>query len=146
MPSIDQLVNAASSFQFLSFLNTYSGYNQFPIHPLDEEKMAFITPMANYCYKVMPFGLKNAGTTYQRLMKKVFIDYIRTLIEVYIDNMPVKTSEHGWLIFDLVTIFGCLCIHKMRLNPHKWAFTNDASKFLGFILTHREIKANLDKC
>ena len=114
LQSIDGLIDATSNFQFLSFMDAYSGYNQISMHPLNEEKMAFITPMANYCYKVMPFGLKNAGATYQRLMNKVFADYIETLMEVYIYNMLVKTSEDGRLIADLETVFGCLCKHKMR--------------------------------
>ena len=61
LPGIDNLVDAASSLWFLSFMDAYLGYNQILMHPYDEEKIAFITPMANYCYKVMPFGLKNAG-------------------------------------------------------------------------------------
>ena len=63
MPSIDGLVDVASGFHFLTFMDTYLGYNQIPMHPLDEEKTTFITPMANYCYKVMPFGLKNVGAS-----------------------------------------------------------------------------------
>ena len=63
------------------------------MYPLDEEKMAFITPVANYCYKVMPFRLKNGGATYQRLMNKVFSEHIGTLMEVYIDDMLFKTKE-----------------------------------------------------
>ena len=74
LPSIDGLVDAASGFRFLSFLDAYSGYNQIPMHPLDEEKTTFITPMGNYCYRVMPFGLKNVGATYQRLMNKIFTE------------------------------------------------------------------------
>ena len=72
LSSIDGLVNATSGFRFLSFMDAYSGYNQILMHPLDEEKTVFITPMANYCYKVMPFGLKNVGATYETLMNKVF--------------------------------------------------------------------------
>ena len=71
------------------------------MHPLNKEKMAFITPMANYCYKVMPFGLKNVGATYQRLMNKVFSEHIRSLMEVYIDDMLVKTKEKDILLSDL---------------------------------------------
>ena len=64
LPSINSLVDLASRFRLLSFMDAYSGYNQIPIHPCDEEKSTFITPMANYCYKVMPFELKNVGSTY----------------------------------------------------------------------------------
>ena len=65
LPSIDKLVDGASGFQMLSFLDAYSGYNQIRMHPLDEEKTTFITEDANFYYKVMPFGLKNTSVTYQ---------------------------------------------------------------------------------
>ena len=64
LPSIDRLVDGASGFQVLSFMDAYSGYNQIRMHPLDEEKMTFITKDGNICYRVMPFSLKNAGITY----------------------------------------------------------------------------------
>ena len=145
LASIDRLVDAASGFRFLSFMDPYSRYNQIPMNRLDEEKTAFVTPMANYCYKVMPFGLKNAGTTYKRLMNKVFVELIGSLMEVYIDDMLIKTNEEGSLLSDLKVVFGRFQQHNMRLNPHKCAFVVAARKFLGFMLTHRGIEANLDK-
>nr|KYP57253.1 Transposon Ty3-I Gag-Pol polyprotein [Cajanus cajan] len=72
LPCIDRLVNGASEHSIFSFLDAYFGYNQIKMHSSDEEKMAFITETANFCYKVMPFGQKNVGATYQRLMNKVF--------------------------------------------------------------------------
>ncbi|XP_057725405.1 uncharacterized protein LOC130941056 [Arachis stenosperma] len=72
LPSIDTLVDSSSGYQYLSFMDAYSGYNQIPMYEPDQEKTSFITPRANYCYVVMPFGLNNAGATYQRLMNKVF--------------------------------------------------------------------------
>lgn len=67
LPSIDRLVDGASGHVILSFLDAYSGYNQIPMHAPDQEKTAFITERANFCYEVMSFGLKNAGATYQRV-------------------------------------------------------------------------------
>nr|KYP35810.1 Transposon Ty3-I Gag-Pol polyprotein [Cajanus cajan] len=72
LPSIDRLVDGASRHALLSFLDAYSGYNQIMMYPPDEVHTSFITDHANFCYRVMPFGLKNAGATYQRLMDKVF--------------------------------------------------------------------------
>ena len=72
LPNIDKLVDNASGFQFLSFLNTYSWYNQIKMHLPNKEKIAFITKDTNFYYRVMPFGLKNTGATYQRLMDRVF--------------------------------------------------------------------------
>ncbi|RVW56789.1 Transposon Ty3-I Gag-Pol polyprotein [Vitis vinifera] len=72
LPRIDQIVDSIAGQGMLSFLDAFSGYHQIPMSPIDEEKTAFITPYGLYCYKVMPFGLKNAGATYQRLMTKIF--------------------------------------------------------------------------
>ena len=146
LPSIDGLVDAASGFRFLSFMDAYSGYNQIPMHRFNEEKPAFITPMANYCYKVLPFGLKNVGATYQRLMNKVFAGLIENLMEVYIDDMLIKMEEEGSLLSDLDVVFDRLRQHNMRLNPHKCSFAVASGKFLGFMLTHRGIEVNPDKC
>ena len=72
LSNIDWLVDGASGFQVLSFSDAYFEYNQIKMHPLDEEKMTFITKDANFCYKAIPFGLKNAGAIYQWLMDRVF--------------------------------------------------------------------------
>ncbi|XP_020207400.1 uncharacterized protein LOC109792401 [Cajanus cajan] len=76
LPNIDCLIDGALGYELLSFMDAYSGYNQIRVHPADEDKTAFIADQANYCYKVMPFGLKNAGATYQRLMDKVLVDQL----------------------------------------------------------------------
>ena len=72
LPNTDKLVEAASGYQYLSFTDAYSGYNQVRMHPKNEEKMAFMIDGPNYCYQVMPFGLKNVGAMYQRLIDKIF--------------------------------------------------------------------------
>ena len=71
LPCINSLVESASGCRLLSFLDAFSGYNQIRMHPRDKNKTAFMVEFASYCYNVMPFGLKNAGTTYQRLMDKI---------------------------------------------------------------------------
>ncbi|RVX04914.1 Transposon Ty3-I Gag-Pol polyprotein [Vitis vinifera] len=81
LPRIDQIVDSTSGQGMLSFLDAFSGYHQIPMSPDDEEKTAFITPHGLYCYKVMPFGLKNAGATYQRLMTKIFKPLIGRSVE-----------------------------------------------------------------
>ncbi|XP_072087011.1 uncharacterized protein [Arachis hypogaea] len=124
---------------------TYVGYNQILMHPSDQDKTAFITDFGNYCYKVMPFGLKNAGATYQRLMDKVFAKQIGRNIEVYVDDMVAKTKTGDNHITDLAEIFGQIRKYNMRLNPEKCAFAVQGGKFLGFMLTCRGIEANPDK-
>jgi len=71
LSSIDSLVDNASGCRLLSFLDAFSGYNQIRMHSRDKNKTAFMVEFASYCYKVMPFGLKNVGATYQRLMDKI---------------------------------------------------------------------------
>nr|KYP67232.1 Transposon Ty3-I Gag-Pol polyprotein [Cajanus cajan] len=146
LPCIDRLVDGASRHSIFSFLDAYSGYNQIRMHPADEDKTAFITESANFCYKVMPFGLKNAGATYQRLMDKVFQGQIDRNIEIYVDDMVVKSNSLAEHLTDLAEIFDELRKHNMRLNPEKCTFGVKGGKFLGFMLSARGIEANRDKC
>ena len=95
---------------------------------------------------MLQFGLKNARATYQRLMNKVFPEHIESLMEVYIDDMLVKMKEVNNLLSDIEVIFNYLRRHNMRLNPQKCTFAVQAKIFLGFMLTHRGIEANPDKC
>ena len=106
---------------------------------MEEEKMAFITKNANYYYKVMPVGLKNAGATYQRLMNKAFVNQIGRIIEVYVDDMVAKIMEDGDHCKDLWEIFAQLGKFNMRLNLEKCAFEARGGKFLGFLLISRGI-------
>nr|KYP33127.1 Retrovirus-related Pol polyprotein from transposon 297 family [Cajanus cajan] len=146
LPHIDALVDGAAGHHRLSFLDAYSGYNQIPMYSPDEEKTAFITDSANFCYKVMPFGLRNAGATYQRLMDKIFCHQIGTCMEVYVDDMVIKSTSVGDHLKDLSTIFEEVRRHRMRLNPAKCTFGVAGGKFLGFMLSKRGIEANPDKC
>ena len=111
----------------------------------DQEKTAFITPIGNYHYKVMPFGLKNAGSTYQRMMIKMFEPQLGKNVEVYIDDMVVKSklvSEH---VGDLTSIFEILREHKLHLNASKCSFGVGLGKFLGYMVTHKGIEINPDQ-
>ena len=106
--------------------------------------MAFISPNANYHYTVMPFGLKNAGATYQRMMTRMFRDKIGQAVEVYIDDMLVKSKQEARHIKDLREVFEILRQHKLRLNADKCAFGIRADKFLGYLITNRGIEVNPD--
>jgi len=103
--SIDWLVDNTSGYEFLSFLDAYSGYNQIRMYPPDKDKTAFITDRSNYCYRVMPFGLKNAGATYQRLMDKIFQGLLGKTMEVYVDDMVVKSAKVEGHVVDLEVDF-----------------------------------------
>jgi len=134
LPNIDRLVDDATGNKVLSFLDTYSGYNQIPMATSDMNKTAFITDDANYFYKVMPFGLKNTEATYQRLMDKVFSHLMGKCVEVYVDDMVVKSPSHHQHAQDLSTVFSALRQYNLRLNLDKCVFGVDRSKFLGFML------------
>ncbi|XP_072083529.1 uncharacterized protein [Arachis hypogaea] len=146
LPCIDKLVDNASGYNILSFLCAYFGYNHILMHPKDKDKTTFITELGNYYYKVMPFGLKNAGATYQRLMDKVFSKQIGRNLEVYVDDMVVKSQQDHIHDTDLEEVFKQVRKHNMRLNPKKCAFGVKGGKFLSFMLTARGIEANPEKC
>jgi ribonuclease HI len=146
LPNIDRLIDGASGYKMLSFMDAYSGYNQIKMNPSDAPHTAFMTNTCNYFYNVMPFGLKNAGATYQRLMDRVFSEQIGKNLEVYIDDMVVKTAEEGEHDQDLGDILASVRKYNMRLNPAKCSFGVQSGKFLGFMLTNRGIEANPDKC
>ena len=101
-------------------------------------------PTGNYHYKVMPFRLKNAGSTYQRMMNRMFEPQLGNSIEVYIDDMVVQIKVEPEHINDLRNIFGILRRHKLRLNAAKCSFGMDFGKFLGYMVTHHRIEVDLD--
>ena len=93
----------------------------------------------------MPFGLKNAGATYQRLVNKIFTDYLGDTMEVYIDNMLVKSLLVEQHLDHLRQAFEVLQKNNMKLNPTKCSFSIASVKFLGFMVTQRGNEANLDR-
>ena len=126
-------------------MDAFSGYNQISMDPSDQEKTSFVTGQGTYCYRVMPFGLKNAGATYQRPVNRMFQKQIGTFMEVYIDDMLVKSIKAELHITHLAEVFPILKSYNMKLNPVKCAFGVSARKFLGFIVNNRGIEANPNK-
>uniref|UniRef100_A0A2N9EQY5 Uncharacterized protein n=1 Tax=Fagus sylvatica TaxID=28930 RepID=A0A2N9EQY5_FAGSY len=145
LPRIDQLVDSTAGHKLLTFMDAFSGYNQIVMDEGDQEKTSFITSRGLFCYKVMPFGLKNAGATYQRLMNRMFHDQIGRNVEVYVDDMLVKSKEEDGHLDDLRETFQTLRKYQMKLNPSKCAFGVYSGKFLGFMVSQRGIEANPDK-
>ena len=119
IPRIDQLVDATVGHPRMSFLDACQGYHQIPVALDDQEKTAFITPIRNYHYKVMPFGFKNTGSTYQRMVTKMFEPQLGKNIEVYIDDMVVKSKVVSEHVGDLENIFKIMRKHKLHLNASK---------------------------
>jgi hypothetical protein len=91
LPRIDQIVDSTAGCELLCFLDAYSGYHQIKMKESDQLAASFITPFGMYCYVTMPFGLRNAGATYQRCMQHVFGDHIWRTVEAYVDDIVVKT-------------------------------------------------------
>ena len=142
MPRIDQLVNATVGHPWMSFLDAFLGYHQIPLALGDQEKTAFVTSTGNYHYKVMPFGFKNTGSTYQRMMTRIFKPQLSKSIEIYIDDMVVKSKVASEYVGDLENIFEILRKHKLRLNNSKYSFGVGSSKFLDYMVSHRGIEVN----
>ena len=145
MPWIDQLVDATAGHPRMSFLDAFQGYHQILLALEDQEKTTFVTPTRNYHYKVMPFGLKNAGSTYQRMMTRMFKPQLGKNIEIYVDDMVVKSKVVSGCLGDLGGIFDILRRHKLRLNASKCSFSVGSGKFLGYMVTHRGIEVNPDQ-
>ena len=112
------------------------------MYPTIAAKTAIITPHGLYCYNVMPFGLKNARATYKRLEIKIFRPLMGKTMEVYIDDMLIKSKECPDHTKHLQEIFELLCTYGMKPNPLKCAFRVSSGKFLGFMVTQRGIEAN----
>ena len=108
MLRIDQLVDSTTRHKLLTFMNTFLGYNQIKMAKEDQKKTAFITSQGLYCYKVIPFELKNAGATYQRLVNKMFSKQIGRNMEVYMDDMLIKSKEESAHLDNLQEAFTTL--------------------------------------
>ncbi|KAL0416736.1 UNVERIFIED_CONTAM: hypothetical protein Slati_3505500 [Sesamum latifolium] len=99
--------------------------------PEDWKNVSFITSEGTFCYVAMPFGLKNAGATYQRLVDKIFHPQIGRNVEVYVDDMLVKSKKAEEHVKDLEETFSVLRKYKLKLNPAKCAFGVQGGRFLG---------------
>ena len=122
LPKIDQLVDSTTGHKLLSLMDTFSRYNQILMDEEDQEKTSFVTSQGLYCYKVMPFGLKNIGATYQRLVNHMFSHQIGRNVEVYVDDMLVKSKDKANHLDDLKETFNTLRKYNMKLNHAKCVF------------------------
>lgn len=145
LPRIDQIVDATSDCEALCFLDAYSGYHQIKMNEFDQLATSFITPFGSYCYVTMPFGLKNAGTTFQRTMIKCFDKLVGETIEVYVDDIVVKTRHADQLVCDLRVTFAKLKANNIKLNPEKCVFGVPKGMLLGFIVSSAASKPTLKK-
>src|SRR5206468_507721 len=145
LPRIDQVIDSTARSELLCFLDAYSGYHQVSLAESDCMKTSFITSFGSYCYITMPFGLKNAGVTYQRAMQRCLHDQLGRNVEAYIDDVVIKSRVKEDLLSDLSEMFENLRRFRWKLNPEKCVFGVPSGKLLSFIVSYRGIKANLKK-
>jgi hypothetical protein len=145
LPRIDQIVDSTSGCDLLSFIDAYSGFHQIKMASDDRKHTAFVTVDGLYCYIVMPYGLLNALPTFARAMNITLGDLVRDIVELYVDDIVVKTRESNSLLGNLAQVFDKLRAIFTKLNPEKCVFCVSAGKLLGFLVSHRGIEANPDK-
>ncbi|KAI5343238.1 hypothetical protein L3X38_011114 [Prunus dulcis] len=144
MPMTDMLVDGAAHNQMLSFMDGNAGYNQIMVAEEDIHKTAFMCPgnIGTFEYVVMPFGLRNAGATYQRAMNSIFHDMIGHSLEVYIDDIVIKSPKKGNHVSNMKKAFLRIRQHKLKMNPKKCIFGVQVGNFLGFLVHQRDGKNN----
>ncbi|CAN6580572.1 unnamed protein product [Malus baccata var. baccata] len=142
-----EMPDAVAKHKVLSFMDGNAGYNQIKMASEDIHKTAFRCPghVGAYEYLVMPFGLKNAGATYQRAMNAIFHDLIGHNMEVYIDDIVVKSKTKEQHLIDLKLALTRMRIHKLKMNPKKCAFGVRAGNFLGFLVHQRDVEVDKNK-
>lgn len=145
MPSLDTNIVEHHFCLVFSFMDYFSGYNQIKMVPDNMEKTTFITSQGTYSYKVMSFGLKNAGATYQCAMMSLFHDMPHKEIKVYADDMISKSKTEDDHLDHMRKLFSRLLKFKLRLNPAKCVFGVHFGKLLGFIVSQKGIEVNPDK-
>ena len=145
LPHIDMLVDSTARHPMLSFMDGFSGYNQILMAPEDMEKTSFITEWGTYYYRVMPFGLKNAGATYQRAATTLFHDMMHRDVEVYVDDIIVKSRYRADHLAALQRFFERIRQFRLRLNPKKCTFGVTYGKLLGHIVSELGIEVDPKK-
>jgi len=135
LPITDFMIDNTCRFERMSFMDDFSGYNQIKMYLGDEKHTSFRTPLEVYSHIVMPFGLKNAGATYQRAMSTIFRDHLRRTVECYVDDITVKSCDKNDHLRDLRMMFDIMRAHRLKMNPTKSFLGVSSGKFLGFIVT-----------
>ena len=134
-PFINQIIDDCARCEVFSFMDGFFGYNQIEILPQDQHKMTFICPWGTFAYKKLPFGLKNAGATFQQATSYAFHD-IKTIVQPYLDDIPAKSRRHQDHLDHLRQIFVRCRHYNIRLNPHKCIFGVESGQLLGFIVAN----------
>ncbi|GFV29192.1 retrovirus-related Pol polyprotein from transposon 297 [Trichonephila clavipes] len=145
LPLLDVLLHDAKSTAFMSTLDLKSGYHQVEVNPADQDKTAFVCPFGTFRYKIMPFGLRNAPETFQRLMDQFRNGVPNVDILVYLDDIVVLYETFEQHIEDLRVVFGRLKKFKLCANREKCKFVCSRVKYLGLWITPKGIEVDQDK-
>ena len=147
MPMADMLVDSTTNNKLLSFMDGFSWYNQILIAIDDISKTTFrcLGSLGMFEWLVMPFGLKNAGATYQRAMNVIFHDMLGQHMEIYIDDIVVKSKKVTEHVNHLRKSFERMRLHQLKLNPLKCAFGVQVENFLGFLVHQRGVEVDQNK-
>ncbi|GKC92361.1 reverse transcriptase domain-containing protein [Tanacetum coccineum] len=145
LSKIDWKVESLCGFPFKCFLDAYNGYHQIQMAKEDEEKTAFITSQGIFCYTKMPFGLRNAGATYPRLVDKAFHKQIGRNLEVYVDDLVIRSRMEDEIVRDIEETFKTLREINMKLNPKKCTFGVEEGMFLGYKVNTKGLKVCPDR-
>jgi len=132
LPITDVMIDNTCDFEKMSFIDGFLGYNQIKMYPEDKKHTSFKTPLGVFCYTVMPFGLKNAGVTYQRVMNTIFHEHIRRTVECYVDDIAVKSHDKGDHLANLKRVFDIMRAYRLNMNPAK-SFLGVASDKISWI-------------
>jgi hypothetical protein len=143
-PYIDQIIDDCAGSEMFSFMDGFSGYNQINILPADQPKTAFICPWGTFAYCKLPFGLKNAGATFQRAMSYAFHD-IKHIVQPYLDDLPAHSLHRADHLVHLRAIFMRCRHYRIRLNPHKCVFCIETGRLLGFVVSKAGIRVDPSK-
>nr|CAB3453764.1 unnamed protein product [Digitaria exilis] len=142
---IREVIDSTVGCEALCFLDVYSGYHQIALKESNQLATSFVTPYGVFCYTMMAFGLKNAGATFQRCMNQCLGDLVRRTVEVYVDDIVVKSKRADNLVQDLEATFDRLWANRVKLNPDKCVFGVSKGLLLGFVVSARGIEANPEK-
>jgi hypothetical protein len=140
-PFVDQILDDCAGNEIFSLMDGFSDYNQINIFPVDQHKTAFICPWGTFTYRKLPFGLKNAGATFQRAMSYGFHN-IKHIMQPYLDDLPMHSMHCQDHSTRLQTIFLCCHYYHIRLNPQKCFFCVESRQLLGFIVSIHGIRVD----
>jgi hypothetical protein len=145
LPRIDKIVDSAARCEVMSLLDCFSGYHQIYMKEEDKASTSFITPFGTYCFIRMPEGLKNVGSTFSRLTKRVLESQVGRNIFTYVDDIVVTSKNKEDHLANLAETFANMRDARLRLNPKKCVFGVRQGKILGYLVSHQGIEANPTK-